>query len=256
MIILGVDVETTGLEKDDQIVEMGAVLYDTESKVVLSSFGKIYKTTKWGAEAAECHKIDRNLSLMMPDIDENGIDPWDAVSADLAKYIVAHNATCDYQFITNRWPSFKQKPWLCTQRDFIHTNVLKKVSSYRLGHLAVDYGIIVLDWHRALTDAIICAQIAGYHDLDEAYERKMTPKFHLFANGGRIKEQKELLWQAPSVVDGIGGKYMWDPSIKSWHKCGLISEYIELDAKYIKKVMRGAKPEWSFRLEKIESPGY
>ena len=101
MIIIGVDVETTGLDKEkDQVVELGVVLYDTELGRVISSFGKIYKAEVWGEEAALCHQIPKATSDSMPLIGSEDIDPWEVVSGDMAKYVVAHNASHDYAIVT------------------------------------------------------------------------------------------------------------------------------------------------------------
>jgi len=254
MIIIGVDVETTGLEGDEhQIVEMGVVLYCTDTERVLSSFGKIYKVDEWGEEAAKCHQIPRETSNLMPHIDEDVSDPWDVISGDLAKYIIAHNAPHDYPKVTKRWPKFTRRPWLCSQRDLAHSDLLtRRVSSYRLGHLAVDYGIILMDWHQAVADAKLCAMIASKHDLDSAYKHKLEPKYKLICNGSFINNIKESLRESPSVIKS-GGYYRWDGDTKSWYKEGLTSADVEKDAAYIKKITNG---RWKFDLEELPNPSY
>lgn len=258
MLIIGLDTEFTSLEDDEsEIVEFGGVLYDTDRKLVLASFGKIYSVREWSDSAAECHGIPKEVSDGMPSIWASDlIDPADALELEKVDYIVAHNAGCDHPKVTKRWPRFLEKPWLCTQWDVKHEEVLRSVTSRKLGHLAVDYGILVTDWHRALADAEVCAKIAAFHDLNAAYERKMEPKFKLLSRGGMFDGQKEMFGTAPSVVDGVGGKYRWDGKEKCWWKDRLTKEYVEKDGLYIKKQTRGVKPKWSFELEEMEPPKY
>lgn len=258
MLIIGLDTEFTDLDPDQsEIVEFGGVLYCTEKKMVLASFGKIYQVNNWGGESAACHGIPQEISELMPNINSSDLtDPADALELNRADYIVAHNASCDHPLVTRKWPRFLEKPWLCTQWDIRHEDVLRKVTSRRLGHLAVDYGLIITDWHRALIDAEVCAKIAGYHDLDLAYQRKIEPKFKLMARGGRFKDQKEMFHNSPSVIDGVGGKYRWDGDSKYWWKDKLTKDYVEKDGLYIKKQTRGIKPKWVFELDEMEPPTY
>lgn len=245
MLIVGVDVETTSLDSETgEIVEVGCVLYDTVSERVIAVFGKVYKVNEWGVEAAECHQIPKEISEAMPIIQTDGIDPWDAVSGDLAKYVVAHNAGHDHSFVTKVWPSFLKKPWLCTQRDLKHTDILKKVTSKRLAHLCVDYHISMGSWHQAVADAEACARLAGKHDLDAVYAWKELPKFRFITYGPYIEDFKDVMAEAPSVLLD-GRKYYWNTegAPKAWSKEDLTIEEVELDAKYLKEVTKG---KWKF----------
>ena len=247
MIIIGVDVETTGLDKEkDQVVELGVVLYDTELGRVISSFGKIYKAEVWGEEAALCHQIPKATSDSMPLIGSEDIDPWEVVSGDMAKYVVAHNASHDYAFVTKIWPSFLKRPWLCTKEGIPHKDkvLFGRVASTRLGHLCVDYHITMGSWHQAVADAEACAKLAGEHDLDAAYEWKLTPKFRFTAYGPFIKDVGELMKETPSVLEN-GRRYRWntDEAPKAWSKEDLTLEQVEEDAKYLKEVTKG---RWKF----------
>ena len=249
MYIIGLDVETTGLDAEDEIVEMGAVLYCTITKRNIASFGKIYKVEKWSDEAQECHKIDRSISNLM-EFAKDSIDPWDLLSGDLAKYVVAHNAAHDYKFVTKVWPSFKKKPWLCTVEDLPHRQVIHATSK-RLAHLCADYQIMFTNWHQALADAEACAKIAGLHDLDEAYNFKMTPKYKLICRGDFIKDIKNHLADCPSTVFD-GRKYVWDSENKYWHRDGLLKTQLVDDIKHIKNVARN----WDFDVEPMPDKEY
>ncbi|MHA2231319.1 MAG: 3'-5' exonuclease [Candidatus Hodarchaeales archaeon] len=262
LIILGLDLETNGIGETDfeiEIVEFGGVLFHVESKTVLASFGKIYTINHWSDEAAECHHIPKELSDLMPIVPiQDQENPYRILSGDLADIVVAHNAPHDHPHVVKHWPDFLQKPWLCTQRDLNHNAVLpRKAYSKRLGHLCVDYGIKLDNWHRALVDAEACARIAGFHDLKAALEYKNLPKFRLITWGdqrvGKVSVNEKLR-EAPTN-ELTGTKYRWntDEYPKAWVKEGLLEEHVILDAKYIKDVSKG---KWSFNAEKMDPRPY
>lgn len=255
MLIVAVDIETTGLDsKQDQIVELGAVLFDTKTGRILSAFDKIYQVETWGEEAAKCHRIPREMSNLMPLIGSESFDPWTIISGNLAKYVVAHNAPHDHAFVTKTWPSFKNKPWICTHRDLIHHEIIGKISSHRLGHLCVDYQITMGTWHQALADAEACARIAAFHDLDKAYERKITPKYRLIAYGEYLDDIRDVMGNAPSVLKD-GQRYRWnqEEAPRAWMKDGLTIEELEVDAKYLKEV---TKNKWKFEGKSLPPKSY
>lgn len=255
MIIVGVDVETNGLDSSvDQIVEMGATLFDTETKRVLASFGKIYKIDRWDEEAAKCHKIPQHLADRMISVLESKLDPWDIISGDLAKYVVAHKASHDYGFVTKVWPSFKNRPWICTHEDLQHHLVVGKIASGRLAHLCVDYQIQMGTWHQALADAEACARLASFHDLDAAFERKMLPKYRLITYGEFLDDIRDVMANAPSVLRD-GKKYKWnqEEAPRAWMKDDLTIQELEEDAWYLKDVTNG---KWKFEGEPLPPKPY
>lgn len=256
MIILGIDTEVTDLSDDAEIVEMGGVLYDTEAKIVLSSYGQIYKTEKESAEeAAAVHGIKRSISLECPTIHDCP-DPWIVLQGWRAEYIVAHNAAHDHPKVTKVWPSFLDKPWLCTQKDLNHSNVVRKVTSRRLGHLCVDYGIPTGALHRAMEDARVCAIMASKHDLNVAYEIKLMPRFRLICSGPFLKNVDiyKLLKESPSSkIDKRWYKFNPDGYPKCWVKEDIFEDSVKEDAAYIKKI---TKNKWEFNLERMDPKPY
>jgi DNA polymerase III epsilon subunit-like protein len=257
MLIVAVDVETTGLDKEkDQVVELGAILYDTELERVISSFGKIYKAEVWGEEAALCHQIPKETSDSMPLVGSEQFDPWEVISGDMAKYVVAHNARHDYAFVTKVWPSFKRRPWLCTKEGIPHKEkvMLGRVASTRLGHLCVDYHITMGSWHQAVADAEACARLASKHDLDAAYERKIALKYRLVTYGEYLPDIRDVMGNAPSVLRD-GKRYRWnqEEAPRAWMKDDLTLEEVEEDAKYLKEITKG---KWKFEGEPLPPKPY
>lgn len=261
MIIIGVDLETTGISEDEnvEVVELGLVLFHVETKTILASMGKIYKAEKWSVEAAKFHGVSKESSDLMFGIPSSeDEDPFEIINGNLADYVVAHNAEHDHKYIKELWPSFLKKPWLCTQRDLRHEDILpRKVRSRRLGHLCVDYGIKLDNWHRAQADAEACARIAAEHDLNAAYAYKLLPKFRLITwgsqkvNGVNVNEK---LREAPSVVKD-SRRYWWntDDYPKAWVKQYMLEEDVKLDVKYLKDITKGA---WTYDVEVMDPKPY
>lgn len=249
MLIVGVDVETNGLDSaEHEVIEFGGVLFCTIAKRVLATFGKIYKVEKWCGEAEKCHRITREMSDLMPTFQDDGIIPSKALSIHLAEFVVAHNAGHDHPFVTKLDPGFLKVPWICTQRDLKHEDKIDRVSSRRLAHLCVDYHLPMGSWHQAVADAEACARIAGEHDLKAAYKWKITPKFRLLAYGPYLAHVgKDAMNQCPSVLAG-GQKYRWntDEYPRAWMGQDLTEEFVAKDAKYIKEVTEG---QWKFEAE-------
>jgi len=184
VFILGVDIETSGeVEGTESLVpevlELGLVLYDTETDEVVNQVGRIYNVQRWGADAAAVHRIPKGWA----DAAIDSVDAWnpcDVVNARLARYAVAHGAIFDAPVVKLMWPGLAKLSWLCTCDDLEHEDVIGKVRSRRLGHLMHDYGIPYPERpHRAVPDALACCRIAAKHDLDAAYRHKLLPKYEL-----------------------------------------------------------------------------
>jgi DNA polymerase III alpha subunit (gram-positive type) len=161
MIIAGLDVETTGVNEDDEVVEVGAVVMDTNGTIIYT-YSEIFKTNRWSVEAEKIHGISRDISNIGRA--HSDIDLFNNVMRFSPFVVVAHNANYDRSMIIKYWNDFDSVQWLCTKDDLPHNDLIK-VSSLRLGHLASDYGIINNYQHRALFDAITACQIAIKHDL-------------------------------------------------------------------------------------------
>ena len=148
MIILGIDCETTGVNYDSsEIVELGLVLYDTIRQLTISTHGMIFKTNTWSVKAEKFHTIPKEISDKGLHPDQ--CNPWDLVKHFEPEVIVAHFAEFDHHFVIRHWPDFAKVPWLCTKLDIKHSDVLDRIASTRLMHLAVDYGLNPEGWHRA-----------------------------------------------------------------------------------------------------------
>lgn len=174
MNILMIDLETTGLNPDDsRIWEIGAVLVDPNWNVL----GKF--TARIWDDEIERQLIDRedvlpNLpalgliraSAMAPDVAYSLLN--DFIPSDL-QYAVAYNKSFDEVFFKHEVSKLSysmhpninlltQVPWLCAMRE-VETHA--KFKCWKLGHLALDYGIAVdpSKLHGALEDIELTAQL-------------------------------------------------------------------------------------------------
>lgn len=240
MRILSLDVEATGLEEDSEIVELGLVVMETTNHMIMAMHADLYRTKSWTDEAEAVHHIDR-ASADQGLIDYN---PWQLVAPYKPVVVVAHNAEYDKRLVVPRWPEFGLLPWICTHRDLPHERFINKVSSNRLQHLAVDYEIEAGRRHRALFDAILCAEIAAKHDLDGILKTINEPRLNIIAwfegrpdfNNKDFQLQKEYLKKAGFKWDG-------DNWIKSNVAESVTQKYVALAT---------VKPNWRTRVVPVD----
>jgi len=208
MIWLGVDFETTGLDTDnDRIIEVGAVLWDTDRKVPLCMFNEmvsvpdklspiITKLTgitdddllKWGHPA---DKVLGHLALMIEKCD----------------HVIAHNGN---SFDKPMWESeterhgiaYPDTPWLDSRVDVPYPD---DFSSKRLCHLAMELGFINPFPHRALTDVLTMMKVVSHYDPKVIMEYQSIPNVTVralvsFQNKDKAKargyhwQNKDKIW--------------------------------------------------------------
>lgn len=184
MNLLILDTETTGLEtsKGAKIIEIGAVLYNVENKIILQQLS----TLKYVEEnpAVDINKIPLNASQLIPlesQIYDKAISMLCAMAKD-ADFFVAHNADFDKGFFKdmseNEQPLFElmDKKWICTKEDF--TWPIPKGSLLNLVHIAVALGVPIVSAHRALADCLLIASCFDkLEDLQERIEDATKQRF-------------------------------------------------------------------------------
>lgn len=191
MRILGVDTETTGLDlANDRIVEVGAVLWDTDSKAPLATFsdfifdqGILERIEKPETSAM----MERVSGLKRSILEEFGGAP-SRVFTDLrelarvhgAEYIVAHNGNqFDKPLLLNEFKRHDVDPgplgslhWLDTKVDLPHK---VQPDSNKLKHLAMEQGFINPFPHRAAFDVLTMLKVLSAWDIKEVVEYSKLP---------------------------------------------------------------------------------
>jgi DNA polymerase-3 subunit epsilon len=146
------DAETTGLGAEDEIIEIGMVLFryaisSGEVMEVLDTYSALREPgCPIGKTAQRVNGITADM-VRGQALDHQRIADFIA----RAERIYAHNAAFDYRFATRLIPSIAQKPWTCTMYGVPW--VAEGAPNRRLGDLVAHFGTATAATHRALDDA-------------------------------------------------------------------------------------------------------
>ncbi len=207
MILLGLDMETTGLDVvKDRPIEIGAILYSTGQKRSLESAGFLVKTD------VQISKFITDLTGITNSATQKfGYESLDALETviDMAKQadaIVGQNVLRFDKRMVESWAArhgkvFPEKLWIDTRTD------LPGVESKSLSYMAADHGFLNLFPHGALTDVQTCLKIVSMYDIDVVVARAKESVVILKAH---VSYENNALAKAR--------KYGWYPAAKIWYK--------------------------------------
>lgn len=187
MLLLGTDLETTGLSvKEDRIIEIGAVVWDTEEDAPLDLYTSFIRPPDQflplsqevrdvtGIKDEWLVKYGRELSQVMGQMQAFIFNKYEI------EYIVAHNgedydrpllfSELDRLGVTEH--SFRSIPWLDTKKDIPHE---KRPDSNKLKHLALDQGFINPFPHRAFSDVMTMMKVLSRFDIHKVIEESKVP---------------------------------------------------------------------------------
>jgi DNA polymerase-3 subunit epsilon len=172
--LLIIDTETTGLDPETQhCVEVGAILFDVQSRAVLAQQSFLLP-----AETNAAEPINRIPAAVtrLPQPWKEGLR-WFQNLLDAADVLVAHNAAFDRQwFGRGELPAVTQ-PWLCSMDDMRWPADRQLRSRPSVRDLALAYGVPVWAAHRALTDCIYLAEVfARCEDLEQQLLQGLEPR--------------------------------------------------------------------------------
>ncbi|MDR0472985.1 MAG: 3'-5' exonuclease [Treponema sp.] len=167
-IFTAFDIETTGLDpKIDRIVEFGAIKFDGSG--VIARFSTLVNPEiPMPLEAGRVNGISDAMLSGRPVIEEALPDFLSFVKNTV---IIAHNAPFDCGFVNENLKKLceaKNTSWIppfpTLPNQIMDTLVLSKehfpgLKSYSLQNLALEFGIIVTEAHRAPDDARLCMEI-------------------------------------------------------------------------------------------------
>lgn len=185
MIVMGYDLESTGLDvKTARILEVGAVIWDTEKQIPIDIFSCFVRDVEI-------------LPEYLPALAINGIDPkWLAGGISLkdifrslyiicrqhkVEAVVAHNGgNYDKPLTMNEMArlylpeqeSILEFPWIDSLTDLPFK---REPKSRSLNHLAADHGFINPFQHRAVFDVLTMLKIMSHYDFQEVLQLSKIP---------------------------------------------------------------------------------
>jgi len=208
---LYLDVETTGLDVGDPIIELGAVLFEYHET------GRVLRVLEEFDEFEDPGRplppgIVQLTGITDPMVAGRRIDDSKvarlATGADL---VIAHNAGFDRPIVEKRFPLFRALPWACSVVDVDWQRA--GMRTRKLEYLAMTRGFF-FDSHRAINDCI-----AGVELLADALiaDDDETALASLLANSGR---ESVRLWAENSPFETKGllkeRRYRWNAASKLW----------------------------------------
>jgi DNA polymerase-3 subunit epsilon len=185
MKILIVDTETTGLgpfaspPQNDAIIEVGAVLWDSQESAVIAHWSDLIAHPTNAAENVN----HISLSLM-----QQGRSAASAFShlrelAARSYLIAAHNAQFDKTFL-DLSDCDLGRPWVCTKNDVVWPGVQAGSS---LVYTAVGLGVPVTGAHRALTDCLMLARC--FERVSELFAAERAPSVEKMIELARVPKK-------------------------------------------------------------------
>lgn len=187
MRLLGLDFETTGFSiAEDRITEIGAVLWDTETKAPLELYSVfLYDNEIHNRFSPDTVAMMKRVSGITPEIlMEFGNKPEDCLEylnaffhLTKADAVVAHNGN-NYDKplylseMKRRLPKLENEYlssalWIDTKTDLPFE---KDPESRKLNHLAMDHGFINPFKHRAVFDVLTMMKILSNYDINKVLE--------------------------------------------------------------------------------------
>ena len=214
MKILGIDFETTGLSAEkNEIIEIGAVLFDTETKKPLELYSTLVTSGKTGMAPFISDEIYAITGITQDMVNNHG-EPLYKVREkmqtmeDRADFFMAHNAEFDRGFY-NQHLYQSRKPWLCSTNDIEYPKHFKGRS---LIHVSAEHGFINPFQHRAVFDVMSMLRVASQYDFRDIIQSSISPM---------VTVRAMVSYETRDQAKQRG--YEWDGGLKEWRK--VIKQY-------------------------------
>lgn len=219
-----VDVETTGISRKDEIVEIAILLFtfDKETGHFLNrdDYYQGYQEPSFEIEpeATAVHGLTKE-KLKGKTIDQGKVKELFHKS----EFLVAHNAVFDRRFIFYSYPGFRDKEWHCSMRsiNWLATGCENKQLQTILAH----HGIIPTRAHSAYDD------VARLYELLSKIEKKTgKPYFAAVMNALPVRTKSEM------VREGESGDYLYGT---------YVDESEEWMASYLRSDLKTRRRKWN-----------
>ena len=219
MLLLGIDLETTGLDTTQcEIIEIGAVLWDTERQapVVVQNDLIFWEDLELSEEIIQITgitKADLSFGVEIP----IALDRL-AELMKQADYAVAHNGTTfDYPILMRDFGehdiNFPMIPWIDTRLD-----VDFPTKTRRLVHLAAEHGFANPFAHRAFADVLTMLKILSMYDIEKVIDNSKQPLLEVQAVCAKPWEQNNVPEGQKDTDKAKARGYYWNPTRKIWSK--------------------------------------
>ena len=242
--VLAIDLECIhkdllgGIQPEDRIMEIGAVLWDWEKKKPLKFYSELFN------EKDRIRPIPTNIQQLtgIDDemLDEYGSEKGDALDEKLkplfsliceTDYLISHNAPYDRSMLTdylNRVYTWLEKEkieeidlsqkklWIDSLTDIVFPPHFQSKS---LAMLEYQHGFVNPFPHRALTDCLSLLKIASHYDLDQMVEIAKSPMVELVAiitppSNWKDKQELDAFNKRKAKISQAG--FRWYPELKKW----------------------------------------
>lgn len=205
MIICATDLETTGLDNENDLVtEIGAILWDTDLNAPVKFFNKLIKIDKPLPELIV--KLTGLTDELLNKFGEPAAKVWEEFADFRGQgdpISMAHNAQFDRGFV-NQIFSTNNEVWIDSAVDVPYP---KEITTRKLIHLAAEHGFVNPFAHRAVTDVLTMCQVVSKYDWNKIIESAKTPTVNMIALV--FFENRELAKSAG---------FRWDGKNKLWTK--------------------------------------
>ncbi len=209
MLILGLALETTGLSHEtDEIIELGAVAWDTEQNKPVAMINHLIQQPKKMPLEDIIVKI---TGITENDLNNFGISEQKAIQdyvelANKCDYVIAHNGNqFDKQFIEKaltRHGEKQQHIWLDSMTDVPYQTATRKLT-----YLAAEHKFLNPYSHRALFDVLTMLKVCSHYDWNEIITRAASPTVQVVA---KVSKEDRLL------AKKVG--FRWDAKNYQWVK--------------------------------------
>jgi DNA polymerase III subunit epsilon len=209
VIVLGLDLETTGLEAGTcNIIEVGAVLWDWSRKTPLRVV----------SELVECHEplpaeITELTGIADTDLRRWGVPLVTALTklqetARDAEYVVAHNGiNFDRLFLERAWSAIPQTRFDLEWIDTCHDLPLpKNLQTRKLSYLAAEMGFLNPFAHRSVFDVLTMLKVLSHYPPEDVLRLQKSPLRRLVAQVSYDERDK-------AKAHG----FRWDPQRRYWY---------------------------------------
>lgn len=202
MLVLGLDLETTGLKPEsDEIIEVGAVVWDTDRMAPVKIYSELVQ-----AQTEVPQEITRITGITNQDLQNWGVSPQEALLnlealAQRCEYIVAHNGLEFDKLFIDRYleqiPDIQlDLPWIDTMTDLPYPEDLK---TRKLSYVAAEHGFLNPFAHRSLFDVLTMMKVFSSYPLADVIEFAKSPMVRVVAQVSFAEKDKAKTWVSVGI---------------------------------------------------------